>query len=78
MSGYVVDLLIDVPKQDMDDLPVESNLLNKFVTSLREGLAKLNDESLDKFRQIDDELAQLRHSFPEVNSKICKLKSFYL
>ena len=67
MSGYVVDLLVDVPKQEMADLLVESNLLNKFVVSLRDGLSKLNDVLHDKFRQIDDELAQLKYSIPEGN-----------
>ena len=68
MSGFIVELLDEVPKSELSEMSVESSLLNRFVVGLREGLAKLNDSLHDRFRQIDDELAQLRASpFTEGN-----------
>ena len=43
MSGFIVELLDEVPKSELSEMSVESSLLNRFVVGLREGLAKLND-----------------------------------
>ena len=66
MAGYIADLLDEVPTQGADDLPVESGVLNLFVVTLREGLAKLNNALLDKFREVDDKIDQIRGMIPEI------------
>ena len=53
--------------RELPDMPVDSTLLNKFVVGIRDSLARLNEALHDKFRQIDDELAQLKYSTPEGN-----------
>ena len=66
MAGYIADLLDEVPTQGADDLPVESGVLNLFVVTLREGLAKLNNALLDKFREVDDKIDQIRGIITEI------------
>ena len=60
MSGYIADLLDEIPTQSAEDLPVETGVLNLFAVTLREGLAKLNEALLDKFREVDDEMVQIK------------------
>ena len=68
MSGLIEDLMNEVPKNEMLEMPVESSTINRFVIGLRDALTKLNDTLLDRFRQVDDDLAQLRASpFTEGN-----------
>ena len=66
MSGYIADLLDEIPTQSAEDLPVETGVLNLFAVTLREGLAKLNEALLDKFREVDDEMVQIKGMVMEV------------
>ena len=38
MSGFIVELLDEVPTMDLSEMPVETNIINKFVVGLRDAI----------------------------------------